>query len=368
MTTPTKFIHFSDLHVGDNPIMGIHPNGWSCRIMDCKQVLMDIAERSMEGDIAFVLFCGDFFNKKNPPSYMVNYFMNVLNLPNFRVRPWYFNIGQHDWQTTPTKHHNLELLSYLTTSFPNFRVMNEAMNLALPESELRIINIPYSERMYYELAEESRMDSAPCILSIHAPIRTFPMHYKKDSDKGFTLDELTKGSWKYIAAGDFHVYKNRLYKGTRIVMSGSVLQTTFGETIEAHGYSIGNLYTNETELVQCEYPKMITIECVPDKLKETLSLFKGPEFIFKFIVPEQHMVSQVREIWQAWKNEYDSYRNCKIQVRTNVENSNLNISDLSKFDVEREMVDSVAGHKDLSAADKTRVMRLGKEVIGEAGI
>jgi len=369
-----RFIHFSDLHIKRLSLSGL--DGWG-RINQCHYVLKQVAQRSQEDDIDFVLFCGDLFHDKKPDLDIFESTMALLASKPFRAKPWYFVAGQHDWREQPLGASNYDLMICMidesqNSVYDNFHFFVSTRGITV--GDVLILGVPYQKRMQEEIAlcTKTKVDG-PAILAIHTPIKDYPIHPSHFSQTGLTIEELCVGQWKYVAAGDFHEPKISYYQDKKVVMSGSPIQHSFGESINGHGYYIVDTKDNSSRKVNFTwYDKMISIvldsSTNGEMLEKLLSVFRNPNIIFRFCVFDRSAIPIIEDVWGRWKINNKSNKGYKIQLMRGEETLiEMNETAPDMFNLKNEIEKSLK-ELGLSNDDYKAIHKLSKEICDRAGV
>ncbi|MHA1410370.1 MAG: metallophosphoesterase family protein, partial [Candidatus Odinarchaeia archaeon] len=356
--------------------------GWG-RVKQCWDILQSIAKRSEEDDIAFVLFCGDLFHDKKPSLDVFESTMAIMATESFRAKDWYFVAGQHDWREEPYGASNYDFFRKIWTAnndvYENFFSVSTKRkywkHYYSADDFIIIVAIPYGKEAAEALIDVRDLQierATNYILAIHTPIRGYPIHGNYISKEGLTTKQLSDGPWKYVAAGDFHEHKISYYKDTKIVMTGSTIQNTFGESVGGHGYCIVDLETFHVDRVVCDYDKMITIEVGAGTNEATLNnildMFINPNTIFRFIVEDKSTIPLVETCWDTWKNRTNSNNGYQVQLKYK---NNICLEkgaiEESRFNIRNEIKEYI-NNLNLTKMDAKNIIQLGEELCDKAGV
>ena len=272
---PISFIHTADIHFGVENYGHIDPKtGLHTRLLDFKESFEYIVDYAIEKNVDCFLFAGDAYKNCHPsPTHqrvLVKLFLKLLD----HGIPVVIVVGNHDHSGNYSKAHALDVFYHIKHPLCYIFSKPGLMQIITKNGPLNIVGIPWP--FYGMLSKEKQYNGTlvhdiimryineyrctmdpelPAVLVGHMMVEKGTFSGSERSiihgkDPYFTVEELAKAPFDYVALGHLHRYQwlnsNKVGQQPPVVYSGSPDRIDFGEKNETKSFIYGVIEDKKT--------------------------------------------------------------------------------------------------------------------------
>lgn len=361
MTTPIRFMHFSDTHFGVENYGKLDPSsGLSTRLIDFRKSMTFSIEAALAAGIELAVFTGDAYKSRDPSQTHQREFARCLSRLTAAGIPVVLLTGNHDISNARGRANSIEIFGELAAHLltvvdkPGVRTVTTSKGRAV-----QIAAIPYLSKSNVLSSDQNAANgvqdtTAAIVARYEEAIDHFAVtcskkpelptiflgHFSVSSarvsalQKSYLTNEpevsksaLIRKEFDYVALGHIHKYQN-LNAGYQppVIYSGSIDRIDFGERNEAKGFVLVDMVKGHVDYKFIEAPvrPFLDIEIdarrsehPTDHIVEALSKEDLDEAVVKVtyhIKPEDESLIDERRIHAALSGAF-----IKVAVRKEVE-------------------------------------------------
>ena len=323
-----KIMHFADAHFGVETYGKVDPEtGLNSRLTDFRRSLDAAIEKALQAGVHLALFAGDAYKSRDPNQTQQREFAScTMKLTDAGI-PIVMVTGNHDVPNSRARANAVEI--YRTLGVRNVHVLSkpEVLRIETAAGPVQIAGMPYLLRSSMLSRDECKsktiteitdlmvakyceyidylarqLDSAiPSALLGHFWIKnartSSAQSYFNAAEPEVLVSAVANPAFDYVAMGHLHKFQD-LNKGSnpRVVYSGSIDRTDFGERNEEKGFVLVDLEKGSVsyDFVSVPARRFVEIEVDADVEDPTAKILKAidPEDIRDAIVKLLYHIPQ----------------------------------------------------------------------------
>lgn len=305
----TKFVAFSDMHLHSwssfsKPVTYTYNRKdiqVTDRILAQINTLNKVFEVANDNE-ADVLFCGDFFHKRNSVETLImnigfnSIYDNMMKYPSMNL---YMIPGNHDMKdSSDIPPHSLETFKAIprVTVMDDFEPVYTGSCMLYPVSYSD--NVDMLKDKINEFMQQAKQDNDPSILMAHLGVDGSQTSVSHRLGGAFTLGDLYPDVFDIVALGHYH-HRQFLGDTDNVFYVGNTIQESFSDEGQDKGVFLIDLdKRGKPEFIPIENKKFITLREIPENVQEIVD-----NNYVRMIVP-QELATEV----SIFKEESDNVR------------------------------------------------------------